>query len=450
MARLWSSWPAPLLGLPVIEPLPWSPAPGALRTVWSVSALVQAVSETLAGRFAACTVRGELSSFSRAGSGHCYFGLKDAGGEAVMIRCAMFRRAASLLDFSPADGQLVELRGRLGVYEPRGELQFVVESMQRAGSGALYEQFLRLKAKLEAEGLFDATRKRTLAPYPRRVGIVTSLAAAALHDVLSSFARRAPHVELVVYPSPVQGGEAPAGLVQAIGQACRRAEVDTLVICRGGGSIEDLWAFNDERVVRAIAASTIPVISGVGHETDVTLSDFAADLRAPTPTAAAELATPATADCIDMLQALAALLQRRAHQSLDTLAQRVDAAGSRLARPSFAVQRQRHSIALLAQRLSAALHRGAPLRAAVVERQGIRLQRSATVLLSTRAQQLAAIESRLRSLDPRRVLERGYAWLADDSGHAIQSVAQMSPGQALHAQLADGSADVEVKRVIAP
>ncbi len=260
------------------------------RPVWTVAALVSALGDTLAARFPACTVAGEISGFSRPASGHCYFTLKDADGQAALIRCAMFRRAATLLDFSPAEGQRVEARGRIGVYEPRGELQFVVEAMRRSGTGALYEQFLLLKARLEAEGLFDAARKRPLPRFARRAGVVTSLAGAALHDVASVFARRAPQVELIVYPSPVQGVEAPVALVEAIAVAGRRAEVDLLIVCRGGGSLEDLWAFNDERVVRAIAGCPLPVVCGVGHETDVTLADFAADLRAPTPTAAGELA----------------------------------------------------------------------------------------------------------------------------------------------------------------
>ncbi|HEV7912268.1 MAG TPA: exodeoxyribonuclease VII large subunit, partial [Albitalea sp.] len=217
-----------MLALHVVEP---SAAPSA-RLVWSVAGLVHAVSDALASRFSVCTVRGELSALSRAGSGHCYFCLKDADGESALIRCAMFRRTATMLDFAPADGQLVELRGRLSLYEPRGELQFIVESMQRAGAGALFEQFLRLKAKLEAQGLFDADRKRRVASFPRRIGIVTSLGAAALHDVLSSLARRAPHVEVVLYPSLVQGNEAPDSLVRALALAARRAEVDTLILCR--------------------------------------------------------------------------------------------------------------------------------------------------------------------------------------------------------------------------
>jgi exodeoxyribonuclease VII large subunit len=227
---------------------------GLARQVWSVAALVQAASDALAARFSGCAVQGELSNFARAASGHCYFSLKDGEGAPALLRCAMFRRAATLLDFAPADGQRVELRGRLAVYEPRGELQFVVESMQRAGSGSLYEQFLRLKAQLEAQGLFDAARKRTIAAFPARIGVVTSLGAAALHDVLTALARRCPHVAVFVYPSQVQGHEAPASLVAALASANRHAEVDALILCRGGGAIEDLWAFNDERVVRAVAA----------------------------------------------------------------------------------------------------------------------------------------------------------------------------------------------------
>ena len=226
-----------MLGLPVIEQI----GGGARRSVWSVGELVHQVAELVNAGIGACTVRGEISGFSRAASGHCYFNLKDAEGGAALIRCAMFRRAASMLGFAPSDGQLVELRGRLGVYEPRGELQFVVEAMQRAGAGALYEQFLRIKAKLEAEGLFDPSSKRPLPEYPAAIGVVTSLGAAALHDVLTALSRRVPHIRVIVYPSLVQGADAPAMLVDAIAAASARAEVDVLLVCRGGGSLEDLW-----------------------------------------------------------------------------------------------------------------------------------------------------------------------------------------------------------------
>ena len=430
----------------MVEP---STTPSA-RLVWTVAGLVHAVADALASRFSVCTVRGELSAFSRAGSGHCYFCLKDADGETALIRCAMFRRTATMLDFTPADGQLVELRGRLAVYEARGELQFVVESMQRAGAGALFEQFLRLKAKLEAQGLFDPDRKRTLAAYPRRVGIVTSLGAAALHDVLSSLARRAPHVEVLVYPTPVQGVEAPDALVRALALAARRAEVDTLILCRGGGSLEDLWAFNDERVVRAVAASPIPVVCGVGHETDVTLADFAADLRAPTPTAAAELATGAQADCVATLLALEARLARRLRHTLDSHGQRLDTAGLRLARPTLALRRQANMLAMLEQRLSTAARQSGPLREARLDQQRARLQRAVTVTLLQRRQRVESLAARLSALDPKQVLSRGYAWLADAEGRPVQSVEQLAVGQLLDAVLNDGSATVQVTGITKP
>ncbi len=415
--------------------------------VWSVFALVHAAADALASRFSACTVHGEISAFSRAASGHCYFSLKDADGHAVLIRCAMFRRAAMLLDFKPEDGQLVELRGRLAIYEPRGELQFVVESMQRAGAGALFERFLRLKAKLEAEGLFDAQRKRTLPRYPLHVGVVTSLGAAALRDVATCLQRRAPHVRVTIYPCLVQGPDAPGQLVEAIAQANRRAEADVLIVCRGGGSLEDLWAFNDERVVRAVAASSIPVICGVGHETDVSLSDFAADLRAPTPTAAAELAVGPTADCLAELDDLALRLRRRLRHSLDMRAQSLDTATMRLARPQRVLQRQSQTLALLEQRLRAAVRSGMQRRADVLQPLHARWRRALAMSPATQRHRLLAIGARLQAADPSVVLARGYAWLADESGVPVLSVRRLSPDQQLDAVLADGRASVVVRSI---
>jgi len=435
-----------LLGLRVTEPL-FTPAP---RLVWTVAGLVHAVADALASRFAVCAVRGELSAVSRAASGHLYFCLKDADGEAALIRCAMFRRATSLLDFAPSDGQLVELRGRMAVYEPRGELQFVVESMQRAGAGTLFEQFLRLKAKLEAEGLFDPSRKRGLPRHPRRVGVVTSLAAAALHDVVSSFERRAPHVEVLLYPSPVQGAEAPAALVAAIRRAAQHAAVDVLIVCRGGGSLEDLWAFNDERVVRAIASASMPVVSGVGHETDVTLSDFAADVRAPTPTAAAELVVPATQDCLAGLRGLQGQLRRRTRQLLDAQVQRLDASALRLARPARLLHQQAQRLAMLDQRMLTGTRHSIVIRQGRLDALDDRLRRAAGAVRSQQAVRMQTLEARLRALDPRRVLSRGYAWLADAQGAPIQSVRQLAPGQSLDAVLSDGTARMTVDEVGSP
>lgn len=420
---------------------------GASRLVWSVAGLVQAVADALAARFPVCVVRGELSAFMRAASGHCYFSLKDADGAAALLRCAMFRRAASLLDFAPADGQLVELRGRLVVYEPRGELQFVVEGMQRAGAGALYEQFLRLKARLEAQGLFAPERKRTIAAYPRRVGVVTSLGAAALRDVLTTLARRSAHVEVIVYPSPVQGAEAPPALVQALAQASGRREVDTVLLVRGGGSLEDLWAFNDERVVRAIVDCAVPVVCGVGHETDVTLADLAADLRAPTPTAAAELAAPATAACVDALDTLQGRAAQRMRVALDAHAQRLDSLSLRLARPAEGLRARRQELALLGQRLATAGARLAERRAWLLGQLAQRLVRAAAVDLQARGRRLDAYGQRLEALDPQHVLSRGYAWLTDEHGKVLQSVQQLSVGQMLQATLADGRAELTVSEV---
>jgi len=421
---------------------PFKPAP--TRLVWGVQALLTAVSDSLASRYANCTVEGELSGFTRAASGHCYFSLKDADGATALLRCAMFRRAASLVDFAPGDGHRVEVRGRLALYEPRGELQFVVEAMRRAGAGALYEQFLRLKAKLEAQGLFDAERKRPLPAYARRIGVITSTAGAALHDVLTALQRRAPHAEVFVYPSLVQGPEAPDSLVRALQLANERGDAELLLLCRGGGSLEDLWAFNDERVVRAVAASALPVICGVGHETDFSLADLAADLRAPTPTAAAELATPSRSSCLDALDALARTLRRRLEQRLDAAAQRLDRVALRLARPSESLTRQRRRLALLAQRWGQVLPRLQGLQAQTLRHQQQRLVRVLPQQLERQARRLDTLAQRLAALDPHRVLARGYAWLDDGQGRALSSVRQLQLGAAVHAVLADGQAELQV------
>jgi len=417
---------------------------GAARMVWGVAALLNAVSDSLAARFSVCVVAGEISGFTRASSGHCYFSLKDSDDQAGLLRCAMFKRAASMLDFSPGDGALVELRGRLTLYEPRGELQFVVEGMRRAGAGALYEQFLRLKAKLEALGYFDSAGKRGLPAFPRRLGVITSTAGAALHDVLTALARRAPHIEVIIYPSLVQGDQAPAQLVQALRVANERAEVDALLLVRGGGSLEDLWAFNDERLVRALVESALPVICGVGHETDITLADLAADLRAPTPTSAAELAAPSRQEFLDALDVLQSALTRRLEQRLDAHAQRLDRVSLRLARPSELLARQRRQIELLAQRWGQVLPRTQALQSQRLDSLAQRLQRAAPMSLHEQAHRLSGLQARLAALDPKQVLARGYAWLDDGEGGALSSVAQLPPGRQVHAVLADGEAQMQV------
>jgi len=421
--------------------------------VWGVAALVQAIGDSLATRFAGCVVRGEISGFTRAASGHGYFTLKDERGQAS-LRCAMFRRSLSQVDFQPMEGMLVEARGNLAVYEARGELQLVVEGLQRAGAGALYEQFLRLKARLESEGLFDATRKRSVSAYPRRIGVVTSLAAAALHDVLTALARRAPHVEVVVAPAAVQGVEAPAQLVQALAALTLAHHggltLDAVIVRRGGGSMEDLWSFNDERVVRAVVGCPVPVISGVGHETDITLVDFAADLRAPTPTAAAEMVARDLGDARAQLDALAQHLSRRVRQRLDGQAQRLDQLAFRMARPSQRLGQQGQRLHVLDHRMLAALQRRVQEAGQTLPGLQSRMSRAAGIQLTQAQARVESRGERLEALSPQRVLERGYAWLADEAGHAITSVGQAQANQAVSAVLADGVLHLRVTDADAP
>jgi exodeoxyribonuclease VII large subunit len=415
------------------------------RRVWTVGALCRAIADALEARFNPVAVRGEITGFSRAASGHCYFSLKDAQGQ---IRCAMFRRSASLLSFTPRDGELVEVTGRLGVYEQRGDLQLVVESMQRAGQGALFEQFLRLKAKLEAEGLFDAERKRELPLLPKGIGIVTSLGAAALHDVVTCLRRRAPHVSVVLAPAAVQGTQAPGELVaglQALYALAERGTIDVILLVRGGGSMEDLWAFNDEQLARTIVRSPVPLVSGVGHETDFTIADFCADLRAPTPTAAAELAAQPRDAWLGALQAMHERLNEAALRRIDRASQRLDQAASHLGRPSARTAQQHLRIERQAQRLRFALSARVQRAQDDVRKAMDGLRAALTERLAQAGRHHERFGMRLQLLDPRLVLQRGYALLTDAaSGHPITSVAQVHAGQALRAALADGEVDVRV------
>ncbi len=422
---------------------------GAVARVWQVGALCRAVADALEARFNPVTVQGEISGFSRASSGHCYFSVKDEQGQ---IRCAMFRRAASLLDFSPRDGELVELRGRLGVYEQRGDLQLIVESMRRAGQGALFEQFLRLKAKLESEGLFDAARKRSLPLMPRAIGVVTSLGAAALHDVVTALRRRVPHIPVIVSPALVQGAQAGADLVHALSALyrCRQegsSPVDVILLVRGGGSMEDLWAFNDEALARCIVQSPVPVICGVGHETDFTIADFCADLRAPTPTAAAELVCQPQEVWLRALLLLQRRLGDAADRRLESYSQRLDFAGSRLGRPSGGLAQAQARLALQQQCLRHAAQ--TRIRQCRTDLQALQIGFPSAVGASLQNEQrrLESLGLRLQLLDPTRVLRRGYALLRDASGRPITSVQQTQRGQVLRASLADGEVDLSVSSV---
>lgn len=430
-----------------------SPQPAAAPRIWEVGALCRAIADALEARFNPVAVRGEITGFSRASSGHCYFSIKDANGQ---LRCAMFRRAAGLLDFSPRDGELVEVRGRLGVYEARGDLQFIVESMQRAGQGALFEQFLRLKAQLEGEGLFDPRRKRPLPLQPRGIGLITSLGAAALHDVVTALRRRVPHIPVVLIPAQVQGAAAPQSMVTALRQMYAWAEgeapadgettpvVDVILLVRGGGSMEDLWAFNDEQLARTIVQSPVPLVSGVGHETDFTIADFCADLRAPTPTAAAELVAQPREVWLGALDLLADRLESAVQRQIDLRHQRLDQAAQRLGRPSGLAAREQLRLARCAQRLRHGMLLNLERLALKNKALEADFAQKTARHIALQSDRLERARLRLELLNPHLVLQRGYALLTDSHGHAVTSVGQARLGDALRATLADGVLDVTV------
>ncbi len=418
--------------------------------VWDVGALCRAVGDALAARFNPVAVRGEISGFSRASSGHCYFSLKDAGGQ---IRCAMFRRAAGLLDFTPKDGDSVELRGRLAVYEQRGDLQLVVEQLQLAGQGALFEQFVRLKARLEQEGRFDVARKRPLPLTPRGIGLVTSPGAAALHDVVSALRRRVPHIPVLLVPAQVQGADAPRTLVAALQQLYALAAkppvgeapaIDVIVLVRGGGSLEDLWAFNDETLARTVVQSPVPLICGVGHETDFSIADFCADLRAPTPTAAAELVSAPRESWLQALGQMQQRLRDALERQLDQRHLRLDQAAGRLGRPSHRAASERLGLARLAQRLQHAMLLKMQQEVHKVKALETNFPQKFKATTMAHAQQLANAALRLELLDPQLVLQRGYALLQTPEGALVRSVRQAPPATALRARLSDGEIDLTV------
>jgi exodeoxyribonuclease VII large subunit len=429
--------------------------------VWQVGALCRAIADALQARFNPVTVTGELSGFSRAASGHCYFSLKDANGQ---LRCAMFKRAATGLGFAPRDGELVEVEGKLGVYEPRGDLQLIVERMTRAGQGNLFEQFLQLKAKLEAQGLFESARKRPLPAMPRAIGLVTSLGAAALHDVVTALQRRVPHIPVVLAPASVQGANAPVELVRALSCLYHLTEegrglapdiahkksktnqpvVDVILLVRGGGALEDLWAFNDEVLAHVIAQSPVPVVTGIGHETDFTIADFVADLRAPTPTAAAELVAQPLDVWLNALEHLERRLQEAMQRHLDRQNQRLDVAATRLGRPSNRLAGQRLRLSTTEHQLQSGTRAALARRAQHLAYLGPRLPQAVQLALQSQNQRISSAQIQLELLDPHLVLRRGYAWLQDAQGQAVSSRKQVHLGQAVTATLADGTVDLTV------
>ena len=418
-----------------------SPNDSDSARVWTVSGLCHAISDQLKARFGMVSVQGEISGLTRAGSGHCYLTLKDEQGQ---LRCAMFRRTAQMLTFEPRNGDLVQVQAHVGLYEPRGEMQLVIEAMRPAGAGQLNEAFLKLKAKLQAEGLFEAQRKRSIPLRPRCIGVVTSLSAAALHDVITALQRRVPHIPVRVAPSPVQGADAPSGLISALAAVQALAQVDVVLLVRGGGSIEDLWAFNDEALARAIVDCRVPVISGVGHETDFTIADFCADLRAPTPTAAAELCALAREVDAAQLDDWQDQLVDAMHGKLEQGWQRLDQAERQLGRPSTWLHQQQQWSVQLRHRLHNSVSAGLSQRQLKLQPLAMRLKNAGAETPKRMSHRLDKSQWLLRSLDPALVLQRGYAWLQNEQGQALSSVTEFSPGQSVTARLADGEVGLTV------
>ncbi|HEX3097301.1 MAG TPA: exodeoxyribonuclease VII large subunit [Usitatibacter sp.] len=413
-----------------------------IAPVLTVSELNHRVRALLENQFEMLWVSGELSNVKRAASGHWYFCLKDPSAQ---IECAMFRARAQFLDFKPEEGLRVEVLARVTLYEARGNYQLAVEEIRKAGLGALYEAFEKLKAKLDAEGLFEPARKRSLPRFPRRIGIVTSPAAAALRDVLTTLARRAPMVPVVIYPAQVQGEGAGAQVARAIAAANARAECDVLIVCRGGGSLEDLWAFNEEVVARAIFASRLPVVSGVGHETDFSIADFVADLRAPTPTAAAVAASPDRAALQQHLAAERRRLARDLRRIVENGSQRLDGAARRLLTPAQRIAHDRERLAQHARRLERALPDLAAARREIA-RAARRLAGGASRAASERSRHLAALGASLGHLDPTQVLARGYSIVRDAAGHVRRSSAGLAAGDVLDVTFSEGGAQTAVTK----
>lgn len=408
-------------------------------------------------------VRGEISNFVNAASGHWYFSLKDAQAQ---VRCVMFRHKSQHLDFKPINGMQVEVLALPTLYEARGDFQLTLEKMRPAGLGALYEAFEKLKLKLEMEGLFEAERKRVLPFLPRQIGIVTSPQAAALRDVLRTLANRMPGIPVLLYPTPVQGSDAAQKIAAAIREANERGECDTLIVCRGGGSIEDLWAFNEEVVARAIAGSKIPIVSGVGHETDFTIADFVADLRAATPTAAAQAAVPEAEELKQRLQLSARQLARAISRSLEKHMQQLDYLQRRLIHPAQRMQQQRQHLLQLQQRLQMAHSHGVQHHQWRWQslRQRLRAVRPDVEILETKQTgywrhlqevmarnlerhqaKLTSLQQHLQHLDPTRVLARGYSMVRDEHGKIVADSAQVSKGALLDVTFARGWVRTEVK-----
>jgi exodeoxyribonuclease VII large subunit len=434
----------------------------ARAPVLPVSLLVSSARLLIERHLGLAWISGEVSNWTRAASGHCYFVLKD---DQAQVRCVMFRHKTQALDVVLRDGLQIEVRATPTIYEARGEFQLNVETVRLSGPGALYERFAKLKARLQAAGWFASARKRPLPAFPRAVGIVTSPRAAALSDALTTLRRRMPGLAVILYPAAVQGEGAAAEIAAAIAAANARAEVDVLIVCRGGGSIEDLWAFNEESVARAVFESRLPIVSGVGHETDFTICDFVADARATTPTGAAALVAPDRIELTSQVAALAARWRRALERVFELRMQRLDLVSRRLVRPAARLAKQRETIGSLARRLvraaaSAQIQRRhdvavraqtfarllrAPLAQSVTLASAHeRWRRAGNERAAGLAQRLAALELGLRHLNPQGVLDRGYSIVTNAGGAIVQDAAVVAAGEVLSLRFARGAADARV------
>ncbi len=428
----------------------------------SVSALARSVRDLLEQRFPLAWVRGEISNLVRAKSGHIYFSLKD---DAAQLRCVMFRSRCQHLDWEPREGMQVEVNVLVTLYEPRGDLQLTVETMRRAGMGALFEAFVELRDRLEKEGLFQASIKRPLPAFPRTIGIVTSLQAAALRDVLTTLCRRNPGIAVVIYPVPVQGAGAAERIAAMLGRAGKRNECDLLILCRGGGGIEDLWAFNDEGLARSIRDCPLPVVTGIGHETDFTIADFVADLRAPTPTGAAEMASPPRDALLSRIASLVTRLQQRTRRDIENRMQLLDHVTRRLAHPGQRLEAQAAAVRQLTARLTQAGIRAIAGRCAQLEslltRRPLRLPRTGDLAMNVASLQsrlsrahasslagglarLASLTASLTHLDPNRVLARGYSVVRNVEGRIMVRGTDLAPQDTVDITFAEGSAAARV------
>ena len=431
--------------------------------VITVSALNQEIAQVLKRMFPLVWIGGEVTGFTRAASGHWYFSLKDAYAQ---IACVMFRGRAQYTDFVPRNGDYIEARALLSMYEPRGDLQLNVESIRRAGQGRLYEAFLRLKEELAAQGFFDIARKKILPKFVQRVGIVTSLQGAALHDVLTTLARRTPHLHIIIYPSQVQGAGASLALANALDKANQRLEVDVLLLCRGGGSLEDLWAFNEKILAHAMMRSQLPIVTGVGHETDFTIADFVADLRAPTPTAAAELVSSSRNTYVESIKNNAYFLNSALEHVLNRYAQQLDAIARLLKTPGEQLRQQEKKLSHYVMQLCSRMNQSLDVQRSQLHSASICFSQNKPPVTTLRAAlsndlqnrwlgqshtyyanmryQIDVIKNHLNALNPQHVLDRGYAIVEDKEGHVLRNPNQLRAGQQVTVHMAEGSVDMAV------